>query len=161
VTGAVSDREPAAPAETLVDVTWAGRLFALLCAGAGAYVAVVSIAGMRDGRDGAPWLLPLATGALAAVLCAAILPASSRAFLSRRSIGRRALAIALLILYAFVMLPALGFLPSSLIFAAVVAIVYAPRRLAVGLGGAAVAIVLWAVFAYVVAEPLPVGWLWR
>jgi len=42
-----------------------------------------------------------------------------------------------------------------------VALVYARTRLAVGLGGAAVADALWAMFAYIVAEPLPVGWLWR
>lgn len=176
MTPAVSDRDldrpaaaalaadappPAGGAETPVNVAWAGRLFALLCAGAGTYVAIVSIVAIQGGQAAATWLLPLVTGGLSAVLCAGILPASATAFLSRRSIGMRTLAIVLLILYAFVLLPALGFLLASLLFATVVAIVYAPRRLAVGLGSAIVTVALWALFAYVVAEPLPVGSLWR
>ncbi|MGH7095813.1 MAG: tripartite tricarboxylate transporter TctB family protein [Stellaceae bacterium] len=152
---------PEAGAEgPLVNVVWAGRLFALLCAGVGVYVAVVSLTEIRRGQA-APWLLPLATGGLAAVLCGFIVPASSVAFLPWRSIGRRALAILLLILYAFVLLPTLGFLLGSLIFVTVVAMVYARNRFTVGLGGAVVTIALWALFAYVVSEPLPAGWLWR
>jgi hypothetical protein len=147
--------------EKLINVAWAGRLFVLLCAGAGTYVAIVSVAAIRGGQPGGTWLLPLTTGTLSAVLCAGIIPASVAAFLSRRDIGLRTLAIGLLLLYAFVLLPALGFLLGSLIFTAVAATLYAPRRLAVGLGGAIVTVALWALFAYVVAEPLPAGWLWR
>ncbi|HVC52309.1 MAG TPA: tripartite tricarboxylate transporter TctB family protein [Stellaceae bacterium] len=176
MTEAVSDREydaatavtltgeaarPAAGAEgPPVNVAWAGRLFALLCAGVGVYVAVVSLSEIRRGHA-APWLLPLVTGGMAAVLCGCVVPACSAAYLSWRSIGRRTLAIVLLSLYAFVLLPTLGFLLASLIFVTVVAMVYAPNRFVVGLGGAVVTIVLWALFAYVVSEPLPVGWLWR
>jgi len=177
VTRAVEDRDPDVPAAAartadtaggqdgvpgkLINVAWAARLFALLCAVSGIYVVVVSVGAIRGGRSAASWLLPLATGGLAAVLCAGVVSASAARYLSWRSIGERTLAVVLLVLYAFLLLPALGFLLGSLIFVAAVTIVYARRRLAVGLGGAAVAVALWALFAYVVAEPLPAGWLWR
>ena len=154
-------QRPHEPAETLVNVGFVARLFALLCTGAGAYVAVISYREIQGGQATAAWLLPLATGAIAAVLCGCILAASATSFLSRRSISRRMLAVGLLVLYGFVLLPALGFLIASLIFVTVVAIVYASSRLVVGLGGAFVTLALWALFAFVVAEPLPIGWLWR
>jgi hypothetical protein len=160
LTGDAAGR-PAEAAGKQVNAAWAGRLFALICAGAGTYVAVVSLAEIRKGHAAAAWLLPLTTGALAAVLCGCVVPGFAAVFLSRRSLGRRTLVIVLMILYAFALLPALGFLLASLIFVTIVALVYAPRRLVVGLGGAIVTIALWAVFAYIVAEPLPVGWLWK
>jgi len=177
VTGAVEDRDPDVPAAAaptvdaagrpagasgkLINVVWAIRLFAVSCTLTGAYVVVVSVDAIRNGQAAASWLLPLTSGGLAAVLCAGVVSASRARYLSWRSIGERTLAVVLLVLYAFLLLPALGFLLGSLMFVAAVTIVYARRRLAVGLGGAAVAVALWALFAYVVAEPLPGGWLWR
>jgi len=174
---AVEDRDPDVPAaaalnadtagrpadasQKLTNVAWAARLFALSCAVSGTYVVMVSVDAIRSGRAAASWLLPLATGGLAAVLCAGVVSAPAARYLSWRSIGERALAVVLLVLYAFLLLPAVGFLLGSLIFVTAVTIVYARRRLAVGLGGGVVTVALWALFAYVVAEPLPGGWLWR
>ncbi|HET8995287.1 MAG TPA: hypothetical protein VFN42_01335 [Acetobacteraceae bacterium] len=153
-------RSPESSADRLVSIAWASRLFALLCACVGTYVASFSVIEMRQGHASA-WLLPLATGSLVAVLCIAAALTPGPAVLSPRAIGLRSLAIALLVLYAFVLLPAFGFLLASLIFAAAVAFAYAPRRLFVALGGVVMAVALWALFAYIVAEPLPIGWLWR
>lgn len=156
----VEARDPDA-VDRVIDVSWTGRLFALGCAVTGAYVAAASVAAIRSGQAAASWLLPLATGGLAAVLCVGVVSSSVPRYLPWRSVGQRTLAVVLLVLYAFVLLPAFGFLLGSLVFVTAVTIMYTPRRLSVGIGGTILVVALWVFFAYVADEPLPAGWLWR
>jgi len=69
--------------------------------------------------------------------------------------------MALLAAYAFVLLPFLGFLTGSVLLVLTLTMLYASNRVAVAAGGIGIAFAMWALFAYALVEPLPVGLLWR
>ena len=130
-----------------------------LAAAAGLYAAVVSLIAILQARNTDAWLLPLAAGVGCAVL-------GLRAAIERvvpitplSVLGRSAVAMALLLAYAFVLLPILGFLPAAVLLVLAVTAVFASRRVFVGAGGLIIAVGMWALFAYALSEPLP-GGLW-
>jgi hypothetical protein len=141
--------------------TWAVRLLAALCAAAGLYAVSASLIHIRRVADTGTWLLPLATGALTAVLGICIACAAIDSRIPWRLLGPRVTAIALLAAYGFVLLPLLGFLTASVLLVLVVTVLYASNRVLVGAGGLLIAVGMWALFAYVLAEPLPSGLWWQ
>ena len=153
--------EPA-PADTAaIGAAWAARAFAGLCVAAGLYAAAVSLLRILHGEPGGTWLLPLATGVLAAILGVVVACEREPGLVARADVGRRAGAVALLGAYAFVLLPVLGFLAASLALVVAVSAGYARRSAVVGIGGLVIVAGLWAFFAFVLAEPLPRGLWWR
>ena len=144
-----------------LSAAWAGRALAGLCAAAGLYAATVALNHIRHGDTGGTWLLPLCAGALTVFLSICIAFNSSDATIAWRELGHRAAAMALLVAYAFVLLPLLGFLTASILLVLAIATLYASRRLFVGAGGVIMAVGMWALFAYALAEPLPHGLWWR
>jgi hypothetical protein len=154
-------RAPAAAAEALIGAVWAGRIFAGICAAAGIYVAAVSLHNILAGKATGVWLLPCATGGLVAVLSICVVFAPGDGAISRRILGRRALAMTVLAAYAFVLLPLLGFLTGSVLLVLTFSVLYASNRVVVAAGGLAIVFAMWALFAYALVEPLPVGQLWR
>ena len=144
-----------------IGADWAGRGFAGLCAAAGVYAASIAILHLRRGEPTGTWLLPLCAGALTALLSACVAFGSSAGVSAWRDLRRRAAAMAILIAYAFLLLPFLGFLIGSVLLALAIAALYASRPLLVGAGGVILTVGMWALFAYGLAEPLPRGLLWR
>jgi hypothetical protein len=137
---------------------WLARLLPGLVAAAGIYAAIISMIDILRAHNTDAWLLPLATGIVCAVLglCAAF--ERSVPITPLTELGSGALAMALLLVYAFVLLPILGFLPASVLLVLAVT-ASATRRRFVCAGGMVIAVGMWALFAYVLAEPLP-GGLW-
>lgn len=154
-----ADERPAG--DRTVGAVWAARAFAGLCVVEGGYAASVSLIRISHGEPGGTWLLPLATGILAAVLGAVVACGRERAVIACREVVRRAGAAGLLGVYGFVLLPLLGFVTASVALVAAVSACYATRRLMVGIGGLAIVAGLWAFFAFGLGEPLPGGLWWR
>jgi hypothetical protein len=154
-------RAPGAAVEELIAAVWAGRIFAGLCTAAGIYVAAVSLHNILAGQATGVWLLPCATGSLVAILSICVVFAPAGGAIPRRILGQRALAMTVLAAYAFVLLPLLGFLTGSVLLVLTLAMLYASNRVVVAAGGLAIAFAMWALFAYALVEPLPVGLLWR
>ncbi|HEX3864691.1 MAG TPA: tripartite tricarboxylate transporter TctB family protein [Stellaceae bacterium] len=145
----------------LIGAAWAGRAFAGLCAIAGVYAASVSLAHTLHGEAASAWLLPLAAGALTTLLSLWVAIGGSEATIGWRALGHRVGAMALLAAYALLLLPFFGFLTASILLILAIAMFYASNRLFVGAGGLIIAVGMWALFSYVLAEPLPGGLLWR
>ena len=143
----------------VIGAAWATRAFAALCVAAGAYAASVSLFHIIHGEPRGTWLLPLATGTLAAVLGVVVACERGPGVIARSEVARRAGAVLLLGVYGFVLLPLLGFLASSVALVAAVSAGYASRKVIVACGGLLVVAGLWAFFTFVLAEPLPRG-LW-
>ena len=169
MTSPLPDNEPVRQAAVAVtaasrleiDAAWAVRLLAGLSGAAGLYAVSTSLSHILRGERGGTWLLPLTTGALTVLLAALVAMERGQATIVHGALARRIAAAALLGIYAFVLLPWLGFLVASSAFVLAIAAFYAPRRLAVGLSGVAIVAGLWALFAFVLAEPLPRGLWWR
>jgi hypothetical protein len=145
----------------VIDTAWATRAFAALCVAAGVYAASVSLFRITHGEPAGTWLLPLATGALTAILGIAVACERAAGAVALGEVARRAGAVVLLGIYAFVLLPLLGFLPASLALVIAVSACYATKRPAVVIGGLVIVAGLWAFFAFVLTEPLPRGLWWR
>lgn len=138
---------------------WAARILPGLAAAAGLYAVVVSVINILQARNTDAWLLPLATGAACVVLGVCSVFERTVPTTPLSELGRSAIAMALLLVYAVVLLPSLGFLPASVLLVLAVTAMFASRRVYVGTGGLVIAIGMWALFAYVLSEPLP-GGLW-
>ena len=128
---------------------------------AGLYAASVSLLRIHHGEPSGTWLLPLTTGVLTAVLGAVVACEREKAAIASSDVAWRAVAIALLGLYALALLPAVGFLAASIALVCAIAGFYTTRKFTVAIGGLAVVAGLWAFFAFVLAEPLPRGLWWR
>jgi hypothetical protein len=144
-----------------VGTAWAGRGVAVLCATAGLYAAAVAAIHVAHGESLSIWILPLSAGGLAALVGAVVACERQGEVIAWRVVARRAGAMALLAAYAFALLPLLGFLTGSILIALAVAVLYAENRVLVAAGGLVIAIGMWALFAYTLAEPLPGGLWWR
>lgn len=155
----MADPVSAKRSDRTIGAVWAARAFAGLCVAAGLYAASVSLLHIGRGEPGGTWLLPLATGALAAILGVIVACERQPAVIVRGEAARRAGAAVLLGVYAFVLLPLLGFLAASVALVAAVSTCYATRRVMVGIGGLVIVAGLWAFFAFGLGEPLPSG-LW-
>lgn len=141
---------------------WAVRAFSILCVAVGAYAAWVSIAHIRADDAADPWLLPAGAGLGSVALGIAVCLCETSALeISGRVLSRRVGVMALLLLYAFVLLPYGGFLFASAVLVLAVALLYAGKPRIVGIGGLAIVVVIWAVFADVIATPLPEGLWWQ
>jgi hypothetical protein len=143
----------------VVGAAWASRGLAALCAAAGFYAASVSLAHIVRGAAIGTWLLPLSAGVLTFLLSVCVVCEGADTAIAWRVLGGRVAAMALLAAYAFVLLPLFGFLIASVALVLAVTLLFAPRRGFVGVGGLVIAVGMWALFSYVLAEPLP-GGLW-
>jgi hypothetical protein len=152
----------AATAKPMLGAIWAVRAFAGLCGGAGFYAAWVSISHILHGDAAGPWLLPAAAGVATLVFAVALCALETNTVtISGKELMRRAGVMGLLLLYGFALLPYFGFLAASAALVLIMALLYAADRLVVGAGGLAIVVVMWAIFAYVIATPLPEGLWWQ
>jgi hypothetical protein len=138
---------------------WPGRILPSLVAAAGVYAVGVALTYILQAQNTEAWLLPLAAGAATLVLGICVMFEPTAPMPPLPQIGSRVLAMAMLVVYAFVLLPYLGFLPGSLLLALGVTGCFATRRWLVGAGALLLVVAIWALFAYGLAEPLPGGLL--
>ena len=127
---------------------------------AGIYAVWVAFVHIRHDPGPSTWLLPLSTGALCIVLGGAIALSGSPVSASWREVGHRGSAIALLVVYGFVLLPFLGFLAGSVVLVVAIGCLYASNRAFVVIGGLVLAVAMWSLFAHVLLQPLPAG-VWQ
>jgi hypothetical protein len=138
---------------------WAGRILPALVATAGVYAVGVALTYVLQAQNSEAWLLPLAAGSATLVLGVCVMFETTAAMPPLPQIGSRVLAMAMLVVYAFVLLPYLGFLPGSLLLALGITVCFAARRWFVGTGAVIIVVAIWALFAYGLAEQLPGGLL--
>jgi hypothetical protein len=142
-----------------VSAAWVSRGIGAFFLLAGAYAGWIALAHIRQEPDPGTWLLPLSTGALCILLGGGVAASGSRVSASWREAGYRGSAIALLLVYGFILLPFLGFLAGSIVLVIAVGGLYATHRVFVVAGGLALAAAMWVLFAYVLLQPLPAGLL--
>jgi hypothetical protein len=140
-----------------ISAAWVGRAIATVFVLAGIYAGWVALTHLRTDTDPGTWLLPLSTGALCILLGGGVALTGSEVFASWREVGNRGLAVALLLLYGFILLPFLGFLAGSVVLVIAVGGIYAANRIFVVAGGLVLAVAMWALFAYALLQPLPAG----
>lgn len=152
---------PAVGEVAVVGAVWGVRLFAGFTAAIGLGAAAAALTNILYTRATGAWLLPLAAGGLTALLGFWVSCEPADSTIAWRTLGRRVLAMALLVAYAFILLPFFGFLAASMLLVVALATLYASNPLFVAAGGLVIAVGMWALFWYVLAEPLPGGLLWR
>jgi hypothetical protein len=157
----VSDKRAEIAITGSVNIAWAVRGVAGLCTAAGLCAAAVAISHVTHGDSIGIWLLPLCAGALTALVGVIVAAERKGSAIAWRVVAWRSAALVLLATYAFVLLPLLGFLTASILLILTVTLIYASNRMFVAVGGFIIAIGMWALFAYVLAEPLPGGLWWR
>jgi hypothetical protein len=143
-----------------ISAAWVGRGIAVFFVLAGLYAAWIALAHIQQDIDPGTWLLPLSTGVLSVLLGGGIAVSGSQGSISWREVGHRGAAIALLLIFAIILLPFLGFLAGSVVLVIAIGGLYATNRVFVVVGGLILAVAMWALFAYVLLQPLPTG-LWQ
>ena len=151
----VTGFEPPATLANRSSVVSAARCVALVIAALGGFALRQALVHIQQASDPGAWLLPLVCGGLCIVLGIVVALTSRETLLPRRHLGRRGLAILLLLVYAFVLLPWLSFLIGSVLLVLAVAAIAGSDRGFVMAGGIGLAVAIWALFAYVLLQPLP------